>query len=362
MSEQQAPVLASVRNRVGHLTLNRPSALNTLDLPMVRLLCRHLWAWEQDPQIVAVTIRGAGEKAFCAGGDIRMLYDSYKAGDNQHELFLEEEYALDEYLHGYTKPVLALLDGFVLGGGMGLAQAASLRVITERTRMGMPEVGIGFFPDVGGSYFLPRLPGELGTYLGITGCQVRAADALYANLADYYLPSERLAELDACLDHLNWTAAPDEDLHDLLADMATERLVGSELKACRLAIDEYFALPDVPAIRTALQREQRPELQDWAEQTVKLLDSRSPLAMATTLELLRRGRYLSLAECFALELHLDYQWFDKGDLMEGVRALIIDKDKRPRWNPPTLAELVPARVQAFFNDFERASGKPVRTA
>ncbi|MCY1261252.1 MULTISPECIES: enoyl-CoA hydratase/isomerase family protein [Pseudomonas] len=362
MSEQQAPVLASVRNRVGHLTLNRPSALNTLDLPMVRLLCRHLWAWEQDPQIVAVTIRGAGEKAFCAGGDIRMLYDSYKAGDNQHELFLEQEYALDEYLHGYTKPVLALLDGFVLGGGMGLAQAASLRVITERTRMGMPEVGIGFFPDVGGSYFLPRLPGELGTYLGITGCQVRAADALYANLADYYLPSERLAELDACLDHLNWTAAPDEDLQDLLADMATERLAGSELKACRQAIDEYFALPDVPAIRTALQREQRPELQDWAEQTVKLLDSRSPLAMATTLELLRRGRYLSLAECFALELHLDYQWFDKGDLMEGVRALIIDKDKRPRWNPPTLAELEPARVQAFFNEFQRACGKPVRTA
>ena len=362
MSEQQAPVLASVRNRVGHLTLNRPSALNTLDLPMVRLLCRHLWAWEQDPEIVAVTLRGAGEKAFCAGGDIRMLYDSYKAGDNLHELFLEEEYALDEYLHGYTKPVLALLDGFVLGGGMGLAQAASLRVITERTRMGMPEVGIGFFPDVGGSYFLPRLPGELGTYLGITGCQVRAADALYANLADYYLPSERLAELDACLDHLNWTAAPVEDLQDLLADMATERLAGSELKACRQAIDEYFALPDVPAIHAALQREQRPELQDWAEQTVKLLDSRSPLAMATTLELLRRGRDLSLAECFALELHLDYQWFDKGDLMEGVRALIIDKDKRPRWNPPTLAELEPARVQAFFNEFQRACGKPVRTA
>ena len=362
MSEQQAPVLASVRNRVGHLTLNRPSALNTLDLPMVRLLCRHLWAWEQDPEIVAVTLRGAGEKAFCAGGDIRMLYDSYKAGDNLHELFLEEEYALDEYLHGYTKPVLALLDGFVLGGGMGLAQAASLRVITERTRMGMPEVGIGFFPDVGGSYFLPRLPGELGTYLGITGCQVRAADALYANLADYYLPSERLAELDACLDHLNWTAAPVEDLQDLLADMATERLAGSELKACRQAIDAYFALPDVPAIHAALQREQRPELQDWAEQTVKLLDSRSPLAMATTLELLRRGRDLSLAECFALELHLDYQWFDKGDLMEGVRALIIDKDKCPRWSPPTLTELAPARVQAFFNDFERASGKPVRTA
>ena len=217
MSEQQAPVLASVRNRVGHLTLNRPSALNTLNLSMVSLLYRHLWVWEKDPKIVAVTIRGAGEKAFCAGGDICMLYDSHKAGDDLHEVFLEEEYVLDEYLHGYSKPVLALLDGFVLGGGMGLAQAASLRVITERTRMGMPEVGIGFFPDVGGSYFLPRLPGELGIYLGVTGCQIRAADALYANLADYCLPSEQLAELDTALDHLNWTRAPDEDLQELLA-------------------------------------------------------------------------------------------------------------------------------------------------
>ena len=362
MSEQQAPVLANVRNRVGHLTLNRPGALNTLDLPMVTLLCRHLWVWEQDPEIVAVTIRGAGEKAFCAGGDIRMLYDSHKAGDDLHEVFLEEEYALDEYLHRYPKPVLALLDGYVLGGGMGLAQAASLRVITERTRMGMPEVGIGFFPDVGGSYFLPRLPGELGIYLGVTGCQIRAADALYANLADYCVPSEQLAELDAALDQLNWTGAPEEDLQDLLASMATERIAGSELKAYRQVIDEYFSLPDVPAIRTALLREQRPELRDWAEQTAKLLDSRSPLAMAVTLELLRRGRYLSLANCFALELHLDYQWFDKGDLMEGVRALIIDKDKTPRWNPPTLAELAPPRVHSFFSGFRPASATPLRTA
>ena len=362
MSEQQAPVLASVRNRIGHLTLNRPSALNTLDLPMVTQLYRHLSAWERDPQIVAVTLRGAGEKAFCAGGDIRMLYDSHKRGDDLHELFLEQEYALDEDLHGYSKPVLALLDGFVLGGGMGLAQAASLRVITERTRMGMPEVGIGFFPDVGGSYFLPRLPGELGIYLGVTGCQVRAADALYANLADYCLSSERLAELDAALDDVSWTRAPEEDLRDLLDSLATERIAGSELKAYRQVIDEYFALPDIPAIRTALQREQRPELRDWAEQTVALLDSRSPLAMATTLELLRRGRFLSLADCFALELHLDYQWFEKGDLMEGIRALIIDKDKSPRWNPSTLAELAPTRVQAFFSGFRPASSPPLRIA
>lgn len=362
MSEHEAPVLASVRNRVGHLTLNRPGGLNALSLPMVRLLCRHLWAWEEDSEIVAVVIRGAGEKAFCAGGDIRMLYESHAAGDNQHELFLEEEYALDEYLHGYSKPVLALLDGFVLGGGMGLAQAASLRVITERTRMGMPEVGIGFFPDVGGSYFLPRLPGELGLYLGVTGNQIRAADALYAGLADYCLPSERLADLDRALDNLNWSYAPRENLHQLLAGLATERIPGSELKAFRPAIDRHFARPDVAAIRQSLLNEDCPDFRDWAEETVRVLDSRSPLAMAVTLELLRRGRHLSLADCFALELHLDYQWFDKGDLMEGIRALIIDKDKTPRWNPPRLEELTQQRVQSFFSGFQAAPGKPLRTA
>lgn len=362
MSGSEDPVLASVRNRIGHLTLNRPGGLNALTLPMVRLLCRHLWNWDQDPEILAVVIRGAGEKAFCAGGDIRTLYDSHASGDNQHELFLEEEYALDEYLHGYQKPVLALLDGFVLGGGMGLAQAASLRVVTERVRMGMPEVGIGFFPDVGGSYFLPRLPGELGLYLGVTGRQVRAADALYAELADYCLASERLAEFDRALDNLSWGASAEEALHGLLAGLATDRIPGSELKAYRQVIDGYFALPDVPAIRAALLQESRPELRDWAEETIKLLDSRSPLAMAVTLELLRRGRHLPLADCFALELHLDYQWFAKGDFMEGVRALIIDKDKAPRWNPPSLAELAPQRVLDFFRGFRPAPGKPIRTA
>ncbi|SFP98197.1 enoyl-CoA hydratase/isomerase family protein [Pseudomonas borbori] len=355
MSDVEAPVLAAVRNRIGHLTLNRPAGLNALTLPMVRLLLQQLHAWEQDPQILAVVLRASGEKAFCAGGDIRMLYDSHQSGSNQHEIFLEEEYALDEYIHTYPKPIMALMDGFVLGGGMGLAQGATLRVITERTRMGMPEVAIGFYPDVAGSYFLPRLPGELGIYLGVSGLQVRAADALYAQLADWCLPSEQIAELDRCLDRMSWTSHPREALRTLLATLAVSTLPGSELKAMRPAIDAHFALPDLASIRAALLAESRPQFQDWAEETVKVLDSRSPLAMAVTLKLLRRGRNLPLADCFAQELHLDYQWFAKGDLMEGVRALIIDKDKKPRWNPATLAELDPARVQAFFAGFKPAA-------
>jgi len=360
MNDVEAPVLAAVRNRIGHLTLNRPSGLNALTLPMVRLLQRHLQIWEQDPDVVAVVLRAAGEKAFCAGGDIRMLYESHQSGNGLHDIFFEEEYALDEYIHTYSKPILALMDGLVLGGGMGLVQGASLRVITERTRMGMPEVGIGYFPDVAASYFLPRLPGELGIYLGVTGIQIRAADALYADLADWCITSSQIPELDHCLNNMSWTNQPRQALQVLLATLGVSKFPGSELKAMQPAIDEHFAQPDLPSIRAALLAETSPQFQDWAEETVDVLDSRSPMAMAVTLELLRRGRKLSLSECFAQELHLDYQWFDKGDVMEGVRALIIDKDKCPVWNPPTLAELDPVRVHAFFNEFERAACTPQR--
>jgi enoyl-CoA hydratase/carnithine racemase len=354
MSDSDAVVLAEVRNRIGHLTLNRPSGLNALNLQMVRCLRQQLQAWQSDPEILAVVLRGTGQKAFCAGGDIRSLYDSFRAADDLYLTFFEEEYALDQYIHIYPKPILALMDGFVLGGGMGLVQGAPLKVITERVKMGMPETGIGYFPDVGGSYFLSRLPGELGTYLGITGSHIRAADALYTGLADWCLPSEQLGALDRCLDTMDWTRHTLESLRSLLATLASRKVVGSELKALQPAIDEHFALADLPSIRASLHAEIRPQYLHWAEETLELLDSRSPLAMIVTLELLRRGRDLSLSECFALELHLDRQWFAKGDIMEGVRALIVDKDKTPRWDPPTLGEVSRERVLEFFLGFEAA--------
>ncbi|MCL6691337.1 enoyl-CoA hydratase/isomerase family protein [Pseudomonas sp. R3.Fl] len=354
MSDAEAPVLVEVRNRVGHLTLNRPAGLNALTLPMIRILQQQLQAWADDQAILAVVLRANGEKAFCAGGDIRALYDSYRAGTDLQHIFFEEEYALDQYIHGYPKPIVALMDGFVLGGGMGLVQGAALRVVTERVKMGMPETGIGYFPDVGGSYFLPRLPGELGLYLGITGIQIRAADALYARLADWCLPSAQISEFDRRLDQIIWVHPPRETLAGLLSSLANNRLPGAELKTLHPAIDKHFAQPDLAAVRASLQAESRPEYQDWAEQTVALLNNRSPLAISTTLKLLRLGRTLSLANCFELELHLDRQWFAKGDLMEGVRALLIDKDKTPRWNPPTLEQLDASRVDEFFDGFQPA--------
>ena len=350
----QEEVLADVRNHIGHLTLNRPAGLNAITLDMVRSLTRHLEAWSDDPSVYAVVLRGTGDKAFCAGGDIRSLYDSFKNGDTLHEDFFVEEYALDLAIHHYRKPVLALMDGFVLGGGMGLVQGADLRVVTERSRLGMPEVAIGYFPDVGGSYFLPRIPGELGIYLGVSGVQIRAADALYCGLADWYMASEQLSELDRRLDNLQWNDTPLKDLQGLLAQLAVQHLPEPPLHALRPVIDHFFALPDVPSIIEQLRSVTVADSHQWALDTANLLQTRSPLAMAVTLEMLRRGRELSLERCFALELHLDRQWFARGDLIEGVRALLIDKDKNPRWNPASVQALDAEHVASFFTGFEQS--------
>lgn len=354
MDATQNEVLAEVRNHIGHLTLNRPAGLNALTLDMVRTLHRQLDAWAADTQVHAVVLRGAGEKAFCAGGDIRSLHDSFKNGDTLHEDFFVEEYALDLAIHHYRKPVLALMDGFVLGGGMGLVQGADLRVVTERSRLAMPEVGIGYFPDVGGSYFLSRIPGELGIYLGVSGVQIRAVDALYCGLADWCLDSAKLAELDQRLDQLQWRDSPLKDLQGLLAQLAVQQLPDAPLQALRPAIDHFFALPDVASIIEQLRSVSVADSREWALATADLLQTRSPLAMAVTLEMLRRGRELSLEQCFALELHLDRQWFERGDLIEGVRALLIDKDKNPRWNPPTVQALDAAHVASFFSGFAQS--------
>ncbi|MEN4829862.1 enoyl-CoA hydratase/isomerase family protein [Pseudomonas sp. P39-UII1] len=341
-------VLAEVRNRIGHLTLNRPAGLNALTLDMVRTLRQHFDRWAEDPHVQAVVLRGEGPKGFCAGGDIRSLYDSYQAGETLHEEFFVEEYALDLVIHHYRKPVLVLMDGFTLGGGMGLAQGCDLRIVTERSRLGMPEVGIGYFPDVGGSYFLSRVPGELGTYLGVSGAQIQAADALYCGLADWYLPSEKIAALDAGLDGLSFSDQPLKDLQNLLATLGSQVLDDAPLEKLRAVIDHFFALPDPAAIVEQLRAVSIGDSHAWALATADQLESRSPLAMAVTLEMLRRGRHLALEDCFAMELHLDRQWFRHGDIIEGVRALIIDKDKQPRWNPPTLAGLQRQRVDQFF--------------
>ncbi|MEB0043325.1 MULTISPECIES: enoyl-CoA hydratase/isomerase family protein [unclassified Pseudomonas] len=341
-------VLISVRNHIGHLTLNRPAGLNAINLDMVRTLQVQLDLWAHDDEIVAVVLRGSGDKAFCAGGDIRSLYDSFKNGLTVHLDFFFEEYALDLTLHHYRKPVLALMDGYVLGGGMGLAQGADLRVVTERSRLAMPEVAIGYFPDVGGSYFLPRLLGELGIYLGVTGVQISAADALYCGLADWHVNSDSLAQLDKALDSLSWNDNALKDLQNLLTKIGVQQLPDAPLQKLRPVIDHFFGLPDVPSIIEQLRAVTVADSHEWALRTANVMESRSPLAMSVTLAMLRRGRRLPLEACFEMELHVDRLWFEHGDLIEGVRAMIIDKDNQPKWNPPTLRALTAKHVERFF--------------
>ena len=352
MSETPAPlVLIDRRGHLGQLTLNRPAGLNALNLEMVRVLQQQLASWAKDPEVEAVVLRGAGERAFCAGGDIRYMYDNYLAGrHHEPETFFSEEYDLDAYIHAYPKPILALMDGFVLGGGMGLAQGAGIRLLTERSRLGMPETAIGYFPDVGGSYFLSRLPGQLGIYLGVTGNHVGSSDALYAGLGDLCISSDRLSELEALIDSFNPAGS---NLREQVAALADCALPASELKALQPAIDLHFSQPNIAAIRTSLASEQRPEFSDWAKRTIEIIDNRSPLAMAVTQAMLLRGAALPLADCFAMELHIGRQWFEKGNIMEGVRALIVDKDKQPRWQPPHIDQLDAAVVEAFFDGFQR---------
>jgi enoyl-CoA hydratase/carnithine racemase len=316
LSAADGELLAQVHAGVATVTLNRPAALNALTLGMVEGLARWLDTWEKDKRVRMVVLRGAGEKAFCAGGDIRALHDSVKERTAYAREFYRTEYALDYRIHTYPKGVVAVMDGIVMGGGMGIAQGASARIVGDRTRMAMPETGIGAFPDVGGSYFLSRLAGKLGIYLGLVGPTLKAADAIYCGLADLYVGAGTLP--------------------------------ASEVEPLRPAIDEHFGRDSVAAIIESLGAENRSRYRQWAANTLEVLSKRSPTMLAVTLEQLKRGAKMSLAECFRMELNLIYGSFDQGDYIEGIRALIVDKDKSPRWRPTSLAEVTLPDVEAFF--------------
>jgi enoyl-CoA hydratase/carnithine racemase len=341
-------IVCEIRNHVALITLNRPEALNALSLDMIVELRTLLSGFAADPQIHAVLIRGAGDKAFCAGGDIRALYQSFKNSGSLHREFFIKEYPLDYLLYSYPKPYVVLMDGITMGGGMGIAQGSRLRIVGERTRIAMPEVAIGFFPDVGASYFLSRLPGAIGVYLALTGVQIRGADALYSQLADVYLPPASIETLSSDLAALQWGEDHLADVRQFIHARAASGLPAPSLSLLRPAIDAHFSQPTVPAMLASLDEETRPEYADWARQSAKLLRSRSPTLLCVTLRQLRRGKELSLAACFRMELAMAQQSFEQGDFLEGVRALLIDKDNAPQWKPGRVEDVTDAMVDAFF--------------
>ncbi len=320
--------------RVGRIVLNRPRALNALDLGMIRACAAILDTWATDPHVDAVVIEGAGDRAFCAGGDIRVLRDSQLNDRSIADQFFTEEYALNLTIATYPKPYVALIDGLCMGGGIGLSVHAAYRVATEHAGFGMPETIIGFFPDIGGTFILPRLPGELGTYLGLTGLRVNGADAVHAGLATHYTTRARLADLSAAL------AADGPAALAVFQDP----LPAFSLADHRAAIDHCFSADTVPEIVARLQAVDA----GWAGDALKALGQVSPSALFWTLKALRRGRDLTLKDALAAEFALTKTTMAHPDFVEGVRAMVVDKDRKPKWRPASIDAVDPAAIAALF--------------
>lgn len=358
---EETLVIAERRGRVGCITLNRPRALNALSLGMIRDITRALQAWKDDEGVLAVAIRGVNKEgpfgAFCAGGDIRFFHQAALAGDAALEDFFTEEYALNHLIHTYPKPYIAFMDGICMGGGMGISQGASLRIVTERSKLAMPETNIGLFPDVGGGYFLSRCAGHQGEYLALTGLMLGGKEALAAGLADGFIDSGRLAGLWASLER-----TPFEN------GASVERWCASHLSTTPATtlwpakeVDRVFGLPGVPQIIAALETTDS----DWARATAATLRQRSPLMLHVVLEQIRRARGMGLAEDLRMERDMVHRCFHlrpgaAGETVEGIRALAVDKDHAPKWNPARIEDVLPDQVAAFFESPWAADAHPLR--
>jgi len=344
MSPSSEDIVFERRGGLVVVTLNRPRALNALSLDMCRALDAGLQEWQADPSVHAVLIKGSGERAFCAGGDIRRLYQTLiEEGPAEAVRFYAVEYPMNARLHHFTKPYVALLDGITMGGGVGVSAHGSHRVVTERTAFAMPETGIGLFPDVGATYVLPRRPGAIGIYLGLTGARLGAADCLYAGIGSAFVPAQELDALEAALAGTDFG----DDAH-----RAVDRVLGGfhrdpgapELADVRARIDACFGGECLDDVLAAL----RDEAAGWGRAQLEVLETKSPTSLAVTFRALKGGRSLDFNSTMRTEYRLVQRFMAGHDFREGVRALIVDKDNKPRWRPATLAEVTPADVDAYF--------------
>jgi enoyl-CoA hydratase len=340
-------ILFERRGAAGIVTLNRPQALNAVTHGMVRALAAKLAEWAKDEMVTRVVVTAAGERAFSAGGDIRALYELRKAGRHGEALqFWRDEYMLNTLIKRYPKPYIALIDGIVMGGGVGISIHGSHRVAGDKFQFAMPEVGIGFFPDVGATWFLPRLPGEIGTYCALTGERMKHADAVRAGVVTHYTGSSRFPALLEAL-------AADEPPHVVL-DSFAEKLGLGPLWIYRTALDRLFAADRVEDILDALDREAISHSADagWAGATAAAIRGKSPLSLKLALAQLRRGRHWSFTDCMKAEFRIVSRIIYGHDFHEGVRAVIIDKDNTPRWKPARLDQVLAADLDRYFAPLE----------
>lgn len=333
-------VLIRREGRAGRITLNRPKALNALTYAMVGQVWDALVVWRDDPTVELVILDGAGDRALCAGGDVRSLYDSRVQGSGLARAFWRDEYRLNALIGRYPKPYVAIQDGIVMGGGIGLSGHAAYRIVTERSRLAMPETGIGLIPDVGGTWLLAKTPGHTGIYLGLTGENMGAADAVHARFSDTFVPSAKLGALFARL-----CDPKCGDVRTVITEHA-EDPGPSQLAANGPDIDKAFAGDSVEAVLAALAKHPG----EWAAKTATTLAQKSPKALKLTLAAIRNAKSLaSLDQALIVEYRLTVRLFEDGEFPEGVRALIVDKDRKPKWSPPQLDGVTAEMVERYMS-------------
>jgi enoyl-CoA hydratase len=338
-------LIARREGAAGIIRLNRPKAINAVTLEMFRDIDKALDVFLSDPAVGVIVLEGAGDRGLCAGGDIRALYESSKVRGDLGKILWREEYVLNARIAAFPKPYVAFMDGIVMGGGVGLSAHSRHRVVTERTRLAMPEVGLGFFPDVGGTWLLARAPGEIGTYFGLTGQTMNGPDAVYAGFADAVVASGKLAALREGLTKIR-AGATSSEVKALIDSFATGEAAGP-VAAIRPRIDSWFAHDRMEDIVAAL-KEDGSEL---ALTTLKTLNEKSPRGMVVTLRLLRLARASSsLQECLVREYRAALEVFASDDFREGVRAAVIDKDRAPHWSPPRIEDVTPAMTAPYFTE------------
>ena len=338
-------IISRVIGKLGHITLNRPKALNALTLDMVQEMTRLMVSWEADENIGAVIVDGAGDRAFCAGGDVILLHDSGKAGDSRAEQFWREEYILNEYISRYAKPYISLIDGFVMGGGVGLSVHGRLRIAGDNTLFAMPETGIGYFPDVGGSYFLPRLPDHAGNWLGLTGARIDKDMAYALGVANAYVPSDQHSALIDALGEASLDGSDGAVANVIMQFVQTTNPV---IKPAGLSC---FGEATVPAILRALNKQS----DEWSAKQAASIRKKSPLAIMTTFEALRQGRRLNFRSAMEQELNISLGFLETQDFYEGIRAQLIDKDRNPKWSHDSVDRVSDAQSLRIF----RKRAKPL---
>jgi enoyl-CoA hydratase len=342
-SVEEGDLIVRREGAAGVIRLNRPKALNAMTLEMSIGIDAALDLFESDPDVVVIVLEGAGERGLCAGGDIRGLWESSHAGGDLGARFWRQEYVMNARIAKFPKPYVAFMDGFVMGGGVGLSGHASHRVVTDRTKLAMPEVGLGFFPDVGGTWLLSRSPGEIGTYFGLTGQTMNGPDAIHAEFADAVVPAAKWPELREALTKLRQGATA-ADVSKLIDGFATGETAGP-VAAKQATIDALFGFDRMEDIFAALERDGS----EFAMATLKTLTEKSPRGMVVTLKLLRLARKSSsLEECLVREYRAALEVFRSDDFREGVRAAVIDKDRNPTWSPPRIEDVTPQMLAPYL--------------